>query len=88
MTNYNAYISCENETKSLYIRNVGSMKNAKRHAKRFADALNLRASQKNWETTRTEYARDSGLHGGWESEARRTYTTPDGKEKTIKILRS
>lgn len=74
--------------KEQYIKNVGSMDNAKRHAKRLADELGLKPKQRNWETISTQYAANSGMYGGWESEANRLYQSADGKEVLANILRA
>ena len=70
---------------SIHIKNVGSMDNAKRHAKKLANELELKPTEHNWTTKKTYYAENSGLYGNWESSAHRTYTTPEGTKTTIKI---
>ena len=90
MTSYDATITVGwNEVEHRErIRNVGSMDNAKRHARRIANELGLKPRERNWATLKTDFAPDSGLHGGWESEAHRVYSKPNGDKIAIEIKRA
>ena len=92
-TPFDASITVRNgidgEIHSERIKAVGSMDNAKRHAKRIADSLNLKPTMGRWITSKTYYAPTSGLHGGWESRAYREYITKDDDiPHSILILRN
>ena len=88
-TPYNATITVgwEKAEHKEHIQNVGSMDNAKRHARRIANKLKLKPHEPIWTTLKTYFAPDSGLYGSWESEAYRIYKKPNGDKIPIKITR-
>ena len=91
MGSFDACITAtQNETtlKFLYIKNVGTMNKAKRHANELAKSLELTPVTRRWKVLRTEYAQKSGLYGSWESEATRRYLNTENENVTIEILRA
>ena len=76
------------EQMSLTVKNVGSMDNAKKHARKFAKSLNVEPVERNWKTERTNYSKYSEIEGSWESRATRRYVTKSGTRVKRIILRA
>lgn len=76
------------EQMSRHVKNVGSMDNAKKHARKFTKSLKLKPVSRNWKTESTNFAEDSGLHGSWESRATRQYIGSLGERVEVTILRA